>query len=102
MVRCFDGHIYFKSKEDTMKFTDRFIKIPIKVYDVKQQELTGHAEDKDSWMKFNPMEVANYKPSYDEGEPETEIVFLRFKSGDGVLCYMSPIEFETLLNEHSK
>lgn len=44
----------------------------------------------------------SYKPSYDEGEPDIEIVHVTLKNGYGALVYLSVSEFEKLLNEHSK
>ena len=70
-------------------FTDRFVKLPIMVFSVKEQELTGNAIDSESWMKVNTMEISNYKPSYDEGEPDIEIVHVTLKNGYGALVYLS-------------
>ena len=83
-------------------FTDRFIKLPIVVFSQKQQDLTGNAEDNPSWIKINPMEISNYKPSYDEGEPDIEIIHMILKNGFSTLVYLSPEEFEAALNEHQK
>lgn len=79
-------------------FTDRFIKVPIRVFSVKEEELTGNSVDTDSWLKFNPFDLSNYKPSYDDAEPDVEITHMTLKNGYGVLVYLSPKEFESLLN----
>lgn len=85
-----------------MAFTDRFIRVPIHVFDKKIQELTGQAPDIETWCAFNPMELSNYKPSYDEGEPEVEITHMTLKNGYGALVYLPPAEFEKLLNDYQK
>lgn len=82
-----------------MAFTDRFLKIPIQVYDRKLKETAGIDESEESWMKFNPMEISNYRPSYDSAdEAQTEIVSMTLKNGDTTLVYLSMTEFEKLLN----
>jgi hypothetical protein len=49
-------------------------------------------------MKIDPNEISNYKPSYDEEDPDTEIVCVYLKNGDKFLVYLSPQEFEDKLN----
>lgn len=82
-------------------FTDRFIKVPIHAYSRREEELTGNAKDFDSWLKFHPFELCTYKPSCDEDEPDIEITHITLKNGDGCLVYLSPTEFERLLNDHA-
>lgn len=85
-----------------MPFTDRFIKIPIQVYDRKLKELTGADEAEDSWMKINPMDISNYRPSYDSADLEQkEITSVTLKTGDTTLVYLTIEEFEELLNNHA-
>ena len=82
-----------------MAFTDRFIKVPIQVFDRKLKEVTGIEEGEDSWMNVNPLEIASYRPSWDSAdETKTEITSMMLKSGDCTLVYMSVKEFEHLLN----
>lgn len=85
-----------------MPFTDRFIKVPIKVYDVAQKELTGKEELEDSWLKFNPFELSNYKPSKDESVSDDPICHITLKNGYGTLVYMPVEELEKLLNDFDK
>ncbi len=82
-------------------FTDRFIKIPIKVYDTEEADLTGNKEYEDSWMKFNPLEIAYYKPSNDN-ETNEECTYIMLKSGIGMFVYLLPGELEKLLNDQQK
>lgn len=81
-----------------MAFTDRFIEFPIKVFNKKEQELTGRAENTDSWMKVNPFEIASYRGSFAEGNPDEELVVIQLKSGDETMVYLSKGEFEQKLN----
>lgn len=81
-----------------MAFTDRFITLPIKVYDRKQAELTGHEDYEDSFIKINPFEISQYKPSTD-GDEWGECVHLVMKGGDDFNVYLTIEEFETALNK---
>lgn len=83
-----------------MKFTDRFLEFPIKVYDTKQQELTGNTEYFDNIMKVLPFEICQYKTAIDEDNDDAECVSVRLKNGDSFYTYMSLKEFERKLNEH--
>ena len=85
-----------------MSFTDRFIEVPIHAYSVKEERLTGKAKDFESWLKFLPFELSNYKPSVDEDEPDIEITHIVLKNSYSCLVYLSPEEFERLLNQHVK
>lgn len=82
-------------------FTDRFIKVPIGVYDKQLKELTGNENTEDSYMKFNPFELATYRPTYTTDEPEIEVVSMTLKSGDVTVVLMSMQEFEDLINLHN-
>lgn len=86
-----------------MKFTDRFIKLPIQVFDKKMAEVTGKEEGEDSWMNVNPLEIATYRPSYDKDDDDKkEIVYITLKNGDGTNIYMGFAEFEEAINNHMK
>lgn len=82
-----------------MAFTDRFIKVPIVVFDTNIKEITGNEVTEDSYMKINPMEIVSYRPTWDEGDDErNEIVSITLKSGSSTLIYLTVKEFEKLLN----
>ena len=81
-----------------MPFTDRFIKIPIKIYDKKQAELVDKVEYEDSWMKINPFEISEYKPTEDKENDNCECTYVVMKNGTGVYVYLTIPEFESLLN----
>jgi hypothetical protein len=83
-------------------FTDRYIKVPIRVYNVEEKELTGKENTVDSWMMLNPYCIESYRPSTDEngnGEPYTIVVQ---KSGDSTTVYLTVQEFEKMVNEFHK
>jgi hypothetical protein len=83
-------------------FTDRFIKLPIKVYDVKIKELTGSCDYEDSWIKILPTEISEYKPSIDDEIDNSECTSVKMKNGDTFFVYLKSDEFENSLNEHYK
>lgn len=84
-----------------MSFTYRFIKIPIKVYNTQDADLMGHKTFEDTWMKINPIEISQYKPSHDD-DNESNCTYLSMRNGDGFYLYLTTDEFEELLNTHQK
>jgi hypothetical protein len=85
-----------------MSFTDRFIQLPIKVYDTQQAELTGKTDYYDSFMKVLPLEISNYKPMIDEDNNDVECVSVYMKNGEKFYTYLTMYQFEELLNNHQK
>jgi hypothetical protein len=81
-----------------MSFTDRYIKIPIRVYDAKQRELTDNEEEIDSSMMINPFKIESYRRSLPDKRDESETVAIVTDSGDSTTVYMSLEKFENLLN----
>lgn len=80
-------------------FTKRFIKIPIKVYSIEQKELTGKENCEDTFMKLNPFEICYYHPSgIDDNDENFGCTKIDLKNGNSVICYLSIIDFENLLN----
>jgi hypothetical protein len=79
-------------------FTRRFIKLPIKVYDLEHKEITGQELCKDTYTMVNPFTISRYRPSDENNGVCTHITF---KDGDCILTYISVREFEKLANEHS-
>lgn len=83
-------------------FTDRFIKVPIKLVDKKHEELMGKTKLEDSYAKILPSDLAQYRPVLDD-ENENEgnpFIHIGLKSGDRFFVYMDIEEFEKLLNKH--
>lgn len=84
-----------------MAFTDRYIQLPIKVYDTEQASLTGQAEYFDSFMKVLPFEISNYKPMIDDDNNDVECVSVQLKNGERFYAYLTFYQFEELLNKHN-
>lgn len=85
-----------------MKFTDRFIKFPIKIYNKETANLVGKAEYVDSFAKVLPFEISDYKQTFDEENGNVECVSLTLKNGSNFYVYLSYDEFENKLNEHQR
>ncbi len=87
------------------KFTDRFVKVPTKIYNIKQKELTGNeGELEDSYSKFNPFDICEYRPASDteDGvEFEDNCTSITLKDGNSILAYINISDFEKLLNNHN-
>lgn len=82
------------------KFTDRFIKLPVKIFDRKMQELTGKSEDEESFIMINPFEIFKYRPTWDNDDTsQNEITAIVDKTGEVTLVYLTVKEFEELLNK---
>jgi hypothetical protein len=80
-----------------MRFTDRFIKLPIKCINQEEFELTGMQAETDSFQMINPLHIASYRPSIDE---HGHAVHINFKDGTSILIFYSIAEFESILNKH--
>jgi hypothetical protein len=84
-------------------FTDRFIKVPISIFNVKEKEITGKENLEDSWFKFLPFELAGYRPTYfDDDSNRQDSTTIILKSGDTTTANITTDEFEKLLNDHQK
>jgi len=83
-----------------MAFTDRFIKVPTSIYNIKDKELTGREHLETIWFKFLPFELAAYRPSYGEANPSVELTLIILKNGYEVLADIPPDEFEKIVNAH--
>lgn len=85
-----------------MPFTDRFITLPIKVYDQKTADVVGKPDYEDSIIKIVPFEISDYKPTSDADHQNCDCVYVMLKNGRGFFVYLSMKQFEKLLNEHAK
>ena len=90
-------------------FTDRYIKLPIKIYDLQQEDFGKDINDCDFEihdLRVNHLEIASYhacyprKQGFGGGNPECTIIML--KSGQDYQVYLTIDEFEKILNSHSK
>ena len=84
-------------KAISMNFTDRYIELPIAVYNKRHKELTGKEELIDAPLKMLPFELSEYYPSDDEGVWKTQI-FL--KNGQSYIIELNVSEFEKAINNH--
>jgi len=78
-------------------FTQRFIKLPIKVYDTDIKELTGNEVTKDTYEMINPFTISSYRPSDENNGNATHVTF---NNGGTMLIYLGIKSFERALNEH--
>jgi hypothetical protein len=82
-----------------MPFTDRFIRLPTKIYNKEQKELTGNEELEDSYSMINPFDICEYRPAYPSEDENLQCVNVTLKCGNSMLAYMPIGEFEKLLNK---
>ena len=85
-----------------MKWTDRFIKVPTKEYNVKHKELTGHEILRDSFENINPLDISSYRPACTDEEPDMKYVTISLKNGNSTLAYLSIEQFEDLMNNRDQ
>ena len=84
-----------------MSFTDRFICLPIKVYNVKNKEMGLPIVYEDEIMRITPFEIVAYKPVTEmlDGK-ELRYVHVMQRNGEAFYCYLTLSEFEKRLNDH--
>ena len=82
-----------------MKYTDRFIRFPIKLFNQDHFELTGDEITTDSYMMINPLTISSYRPSM---ENEGNATHVTFKDGSYVLIYLKISLFEEMVDNHQK
>lgn len=83
-------------------FTDRFVKVPVCVFDREEKELTGKETLIDSYIKINPFELSEYRPGYSNDPEDEECVNIIMKNGEKSMVRMNINEFEKLLNYFDK
>lgn len=83
-------------------FTDRFIKVPLELFNKDKAEIVGYNEDTktcDTILSLLPFEVSHYRPAFEDGRETGTVIFM--KNGDDFEISISLNEFEKLLNNHS-
>ena len=83
-------------------FTDNFLKVPIKEFNTKEEELTGKKTARKAYLKMQLSEISHYRQCRDyenenSGQPYMSVYM---KGGDSFYVYLSLEEFENLLNNH--
>lgn len=79
-----------------MKFSERFVRLPIKIYDKTHLELTGEEITLDSYEMINPMNISSYRPSIDGNDA---CVHVTFKDGSSMMIYLDIEKFEKIMDE---
>jgi hypothetical protein len=90
--------------------TDRFIKIPVYIYDAAEEELTGkdgyHCEKMVVETRVNPFEITYYRATVenDAEYSEENLIWttINLKNGEQLTALMTIQEFEELLNKHQQ
>lgn len=81
-----------------MPFTDRFIKVPVRILNAELSDLTGKSENTISDIYVDPFQIAYYEPaSFEEGN---ELIDVGLKNGESFNVCLSVEEFQKLLNDH--
>lgn len=75
-------------------FTQRFLKMPIRLHNQEMESLTGMSEEFETYEMVNPFDIMSYRPSKD---PDG-FTYVTFKNNTGMVVYMSIKDFEKLLN----
>lgn len=78
-----------------MKFTDKFIKLPIKTYDRMLRDVGIEDEGELMQMRIDPEAILRY---IDVSSDEETVVKVWFKNSKPQDFYLSIEEFENLLN----
>jgi hypothetical protein len=80
-----------------MSILSRYMRVPIRVYSVRQKELTGKEECEDSYMKMNPFDISRYYPTTDPEHNNCDCVRITFKDGESTVIYLTMEQFEKRL-----
>lgn len=86
-----------------MKFTDRFIDVPIELFNKDVGDLIGSdkAETMTAIAKINPFEITFYREATEQSEDANDDlsrVIVYFKNGESLYLSIDIREFEKLLN----
>lgn len=89
-----------------MKFTDRFIEVPIELFNKDVGDLIGSdkADTMNAVAKINPFEISFYREAMEQSEDASDDlnkVIVYFKNGESLYLPISLSAFEKLLNAHS-
>ena len=93
-----------------MPFTDRYIKVPIKIYNNKEEDLLNkksfECEEIELELRLNPFKIEGYHPTisggldFDSNNVNSTTVIM--ESGESHLIYLTIEEFEKLLDDFNK
>lgn len=88
-----------------MNILERFIKIPVVLYDHQEVEITGNDFPNcvylNSFKKINPLKIIAYEPAIPKGKDVSEenLIWTNvyMENGDEFYCTLTVREFEILL-----
>lgn len=82
-----------------MPLTDRFIKLPTKIYNEEEHNLTGNKRTEETIIHINPLDISVYFDAFTkDGERYLQI---ETKGGGIYSVDVTLDEFEKILNAHS-
>ena len=79
-------------------WTKRFVALPVMLYDKHLKEMAGVKDEKAAFWNVNPYEIAAYRPTYPEGEPDRECTYVELRGGDATMVWLTVKEFEETMN----
>ena len=83
-------------------FTNRFIKIPVDLYERKDAEMIGYNKNTKSEgtiMFVQPFEISHFRPTNNDDTDELTCVLIHMKNGDSFVSSLNIKEFEKILNK---
>lgn len=80
-----------------MAFIDRFLKVPIMVYNIEDYEITNIKTYENSVSYILPGEIAEFYPTTSDGRPAVSITT---KGGKALMAEMCLEDFIDLANKH--
>lgn len=82
-------------------FTDRFIKVPIILYNKNEADILGYnntSKEVEVLLRFDINELSNYRPSFNDDD-EIQTTGIHLKNGEYFNCEISVKDFEIKVNE---
>lgn len=91
-------------------WTERFIKIPIRVFDSKEKDMTGKEDFECDWVGTFKSILPNRIESYEPAMPSSEgfgrdkqiATSITMQSGESFMGFINIEEFEKLINKHQQ
>lgn len=87
-----------------MKFTDRYVKLPIDLYEKDKADIIGCNEETkicDTTISVEPFQISHYRKTLDENFAPNG-TSIHMKNGDSFYICLSVKEFEDVINNYQK
>lgn len=84
-----------------MSFMDRFIKLPIQIYDHAEADVTGKRDYEDCYAYFLPTEIDEMFPTTSSEDDDIPVTFIYLKSGRSAVVQLHIDHLIDLLNQYS-